>query len=91
MLKDDPEEERSGIGLGYSKPSEKKSFSGTETSGSSSLNFISFTKAKTNLDGTASKHSQVDDKYKPAEKPKLADVSTLELVGEIHPRIVEVG
>ena len=80
---DDEDEEGPSLGLGYSKPEAKKSFSGGEGSGSS-LNFINFTKAGTNLDGSRSSKTSVDKKYeqsKTASKP--TDISNLEMKGEI--------
>ena len=84
----DPEDEADNdpaLGLGYSKPEAKRSFSGAETSGpGSSLNFIKFTKAETNLDGSTSAKTSVDEKYENDNKTtKLADISKLEVRGEI--------
>ena len=84
-----PEENDDGasLGLGYSKPEFKKSFSAGEqgSSGSgSSLNFIKFTKANTNLDGSTSAKTSVDEKYeKDSKTSTLADISKLEVRGEI--------
>ena len=87
MLRDpegDADDEGPALGLGYSRPEFKKTFSGGETSGSS-LNFIKFTKAETNLDGSTSAKTSVDQKY---EKDNTAtnnptDISKLEMRGEI--------
>ena len=65
------------VGFGYSSPGWKKNFHGAETS-SSSMNFISFTKAGTHLDG-----SQSSAKNDYEAKKVCVDVSKLELVGHI--------
>ena len=65
------------VGLGYRLPVWKKNFQGAETS-SSSMNFISFTKAGTNLDG-----SQSSGRNDYEAKNVCIDVSKLELVGHI--------
>ena len=82
---EDEADEGPALGLGYSKPEAKRSFSGAESSGpGSSLHFISFTKAGTNLDGSTSAKTSVDEKYEKDNKtPKLADISKLEVKGEI--------
>ena len=87
-IQDVDEEEGPSLGFGYSKPAEKKVFSGGESSGSS-LNFIQFTKAGTNHDG--SKNEDTTNKYgsEKASGSKLTDISKLEVVGDIHPAIVE--
>ena len=69
-----------GVGFGYSLPVWKKNFQGAETC-SSSMNFISFTKAGTNLDG-----SQSSDRNDYEAKNACIDVSKLELVGHISPK-----
>ena len=73
----DDDTARGGVGLGYSLPVWKKNFQGAETS-SSSMNFISFTKAGTNLDGS---RSSARNDYE--AKNVCIDVSKLELVGHI--------
>ena len=84
---DDNEEEdgSQGLGFGYQKPAEKKMFSGGDSAGSS-LNFISFTKAGTNLDGSS---SSVDNKYKPSDRAALMDLTGLEVVGNIDNNTLE--
>ena len=82
------EDEAASLGLGYSKPEAKKSFSGSDqvSSGSgSSLNFIKFTKAETNLDGSTAAKTSVDKKYESDNKTtvKPTDISKLEVRGEI--------
>ena len=76
-LREDDGDEGASLGLGYSKPEAKRSFSGGEASGSgSSLNFIKFTKANTNLDGSTSAKTSVDEKYeKDSKTSTLADIS----------------
>ena len=74
-----------GLGFGYQRPAEKKMFSGGDTAGSS-LNFISFTKAGTNLDGSC---SSSDNKYKPSDKAALMDLTGLEVVGNIDNNTLE--
>ena len=84
-LREDDGDEGASLGLGYSQPEAKRSFSGGEASGSgSSLNFIKFTKANTNLDGSTSAKTSVDEKYeKDSKTSTLADISKLEVRGEI--------
>ena len=82
-----PEENDDGasLGLGYSKPEFKKSFSAGEqgsSGSSSSLNFIKFTKADTNLDGSTAAKTSVDKKYE-SDTLKPTDISKLEVRGEI--------
>lgn len=84
----EPEDEAGdgpALGLGYSRPEAKRTFSGAETAGpGSSLHFIQFTKAGTNLDGSTSAKTSVDEKYEKDNKTtKLADISKLEVRGEI--------
>ena len=82
-----PEENDDGasLGLGYSKPEFKKSFSAGEqgsSGSSSSLNFIKFTKADTNLDGSTAAKTRVDKKYE-SDTLQPTDISKLEVRGEI--------
>ena len=74
-----PESADGAVGLGYSLPVWKKNFQGAEAS-SSSMNFISFTKAGTNLDGS---QSSARNDYE--AKNVCIDVSKLKLVGHIPP------
>ena len=85
-----PEEsdDEASLGLGYSKPEFKKSFSAGEqgsSGSSSSLNFIKFTKADTNLDGSTAAKTSVDKKYESDTQTtvKPTDISKLEVRGEI--------
>ena len=89
-IQDVDEDEAPSLGFGYSKPAEKKVFSGGESSSSgSSLNFIQFTKAGTNHDG--SKNEDNTNKYGSDKSSGLkpTDISKLEVVGDIHPAVVE--
>ena len=65
------------VGLGYNVPLWKKNFQGAQSS-SSSMNFISFTKAGTHLDGS---QSSARNDYQ--AKNVVTDVGKLELVGHI--------
>lgn len=78
------EEEEAVVGLGYSKPVLKKAFEGAESITGSSMNFISFTKAGTHLDGTES-----SNKNEYQTKEVSVDVTKLELVGSIPPQEVD--
>ena len=77
---DDPE---AAVGFGYSVPVLKKNFQGAESK-SSSMNFISFTKAGTHLDG-----SQSNSRNDYEAKNVSIDVGKLKLVGHISPKEIK--
>ena len=85
----DEEDRKPSMGLGFSQPKDKKPRLGGETSGAgaASMNFINFTKAGTNLDGSKSNGERTYIKEEEDPRKRAAkDASELELVGDISRR-----
>ena len=85
----DEEDRKPSMGLGFSQPKDKKPRlgGGTLGAGAASMNFINFTKAGTNLDGSKSRGERTYIKEEEDPRKRAAkDASELELVGDISRR-----